>query len=151
MVTAATRVLSPVAEVVKLRTGRCGIRILTNPATGRVLFVCAMLLASLFAIRLDADAAEPDRVANSTEKRAAVPRPSKFFRRQYHVADDSFCISMVCVDFDNDGRRELLFASRKTKELQMLRATDGKVLWRKPFVGNQQSLSAYDLDGDGDF
>ena len=77
--------------------------------------------------------------------------PSKIFRTQYRKPDRSFCISQVCVDFDGDGRRELLFASRKTKQLQMLNAADGAVVWSKRLAGDQQSLSAYDLDGDGDF
>ena len=77
--------------------------------------------------------------------------PSRFFRLQYHKPDLSFCNSTVCVDFDGDGKRELLFASRKTKELQMLNAAEGTVVWRKKLAGDQQSISAYDLDRDGDF
>jgi outer membrane protein assembly factor BamB len=77
--------------------------------------------------------------------------PSRLFRHQYHKADLSFCNSSVCVDFDGDGRRELLFASRKTKQLQMLRAADGTVVWSKKLTGEQQSISAYDLDSDGEF
>ncbi len=77
--------------------------------------------------------------------------PGKLFRHEYHKPDLSFCNSSVCVDFDGDGRRELLFASRKTKLLQMLRGADGTVVWSKKLTGEQQSISAYDLDGDGDF
>lgn len=75
----------------------------------------------------------------------------KLFRRQYHKADLSFCNAQVCLDFDGNGRRELLFASRKTKQLKMLNAADGTVVWSKKLEGDSQSMSAYDLDGDGDF
>jgi outer membrane protein assembly factor BamB len=83
--------------------------------------------------------------------KVASKSPSQFFRSQYYKPDLSFCISQVCVDFDGDGRRELLFASRKTKQLQMLNADDGTIVWNKRLAGDQQSISAYDLDGDGDF
>ncbi|MCH2612545.1 MAG: FG-GAP-like repeat-containing protein [Pirellulales bacterium] len=89
---------------------------------------------------------ETPLLAQNTE-----PMPAAHFRQQYHIADDSFCNSMVCVDFNNDGQRELLFASRKTHELQMLRATDGAVIWSRKLAGDSQTLSAYDLDGDGMF
>jgi hypothetical protein len=95
--------------------------------------------------------AVPSTAVKADESAASSPSPSEFFRRQYHIADNSFCSSMVCVDFDNDGRRELLFASRKTQQLQMLRGTDGAVVWSRKLDGYQQSLSAYDLDGDGEF
>ncbi|MEQ9408203.1 MAG: PQQ-binding-like beta-propeller repeat protein [Fuerstiella sp.] len=85
------------------------------------------------------------------ERPTPATSPSVFFRWQYHKPDLSFCNSQICVDFDGDGRRELLFASRKTMELQMLRGLDGSVVWSRKLVGVQQSLSAYDLDGDGDF
>ena len=75
--------------------------------------------------------------------------PASLFRAQYHVADSSFCNVGACVDFDGDGRRELCFASRETGQLQMLRAADGRVIWSKSLAGDQQSLSAFDLDGDG--
>lgn len=74
---------------------------------------------------------------------------SKFLRLQYHKPDRSFCSSRTCVDFNGDGQRELMFASRKTKNLQMLNASDGSVIWSKKLAGFQQSISAYDLDGDG--
>ena len=76
---------------------------------------------------------------------------SRLFRSQYHKPDLSFCISPVCVDFDGDGRRELLFASRRTRQLQMLQAADGRVVWSAKLTGDQQSIAAYDLDSDGDF
>lgn len=86
---------------------------------------------------------EIDKTANKS--------PSKFFRSQYSKPDRSFCISQACADFDGNGRRELLFASRDAKQLQMLNAADGTVVWSKKLDGKQQSLSAYDLDGDEDF
>ncbi len=53
---------------------------------------------------------------------------SKFLRLQYHGPDRSFCSSRTCVDFNGDGQRELMFASWKTKNLQMLNASDGSVI-----------------------
>ena len=76
---------------------------------------------------------------------------NRLFRLQYSVDDESFCNASVCVDFDGDGKREILFASRKTKALQMLNASDGRMVWSKKLAGDQQSLSAHDLDGDGKF
>ena len=97
----------------------------------------------------------PYRVSLAVAKSAVAPQaaaPARgLFRRQYHRGDLSYCNSPVCVDFDNNGRRELLFASRKTKQLQMLNAADGAVGWSKTIEGDQQSLSAHDLDRDGDF
>jgi len=77
------------------------------------------------------------------------PPPSKLFRRQYGVFDKSFCHAQCAVDFLGNGRRQLLFASRGTGELQMLDAADGAVIWSKRLEGQQQSIAAYDLDGDG--
>jgi outer membrane protein assembly factor BamB len=74
---------------------------------------------------------------------------SKLFRHQYTIYDREFCGSEVCVDFDNDGRRELLYASRAPGKLQMLNAADGSVRWSRSLKGQQQSTSAFDLDGDG--
>ncbi|MDA1055214.1 MAG: PmoA family protein [Planctomycetota bacterium] len=74
---------------------------------------------------------------------------SKLFRHQYTVYDREFCGSEVCVDFDNDGRRELLYASRAPGKLQMLNAADGSIRWTRSLKGEQQSTSAFDLDGDG--
>ena len=89
--------------------------------------------------------------ADASKHGTSTLAASKLFRQQYHLSDVSFCIAPVCVDFDGDGRRELLFASRKTKQLQMLNAADGKLIWSQKLVGDQQSITAYDLDGDGDF
>ena len=88
-----------------------------------------------------ANAASPSQASSS----------SKFFRLQYHKADLSFCNSSVCVDFDGDGQRELLFASRLTKELRLLEAVDGTKVWSKRLAGDQQSIAAYDLNDDGTF
>lgn len=87
----------------------------------------------------------------SSSAMAEEPSASKLLRRQYYKEDLSFCNSQVCIDFDGDGRRELLFASRKTKELQMLDAADGSVIWSRKLAGDQQSNTVYNLDGDGDF
>jgi outer membrane protein assembly factor BamB len=76
---------------------------------------------------------------------------SKLFRHQYTIYDRDFCGTEVCVDFDNDGRRELLYASRATGHLQALNAADGTVRWSRVFQGKQQSTAAFDLDGDGRF
>ena len=55
------------------------------------------------------------------------------------------------MDFHGHGRRALLFASRGTKELQMLNADDGSVRWSRRLEGDQQSISVFDLNGDGNF
>jgi len=72
-------------------------------------------------------------------------------RLQYQIADPSFCHAATCVDYDDDGQREILFASRETRELQMLAAADGTVRWTKKFDEEHQSISAFDLDGDAHF
>ena len=99
------------------------------------------LAALLFAANPAAFADHPDSATS----------PQGLFRLEYQKPDLSYCNSSVCVDFDGDGIRELLFASRETDRLQMLRAADGSVLWSKTLAGDQQSISAYDLDGDSDF
>jgi len=116
--------------------------VLTNVAAG--LLVCLFALATLCPTVLAQDSSQPYRTFQKTNQ-------SVLFRRQYQIADLSFCTSQICVDFDGDGRRELLFASRRTKQLQMLNAADGSVVWSKKLGGASQSISAYDLDGDGDF
>lgn len=78
-------------------------------------------------------------------------RASDLYCHQYTLHDPDFCGVQVCVDFDSDGRRELLFASRATGELQMLRAVDGIPVWSRKLEGKQQSVTVYDLDGDGHF
>ncbi len=80
-----------------------------------------------------------------------LPKPSKCFRYHYGIRDESFCGAQVCVDFDNDGKREIAFGSRKRRGLSMLNAADGKVIWSKAFTGDYQSVSACDLNGDGTY
>ena len=96
-------------------------------------------------------AADRKVVADSAVAQPPASSIGKLFRLEYHKSDLSFCNSTVCVDFDGDGKRELLFASRKTKQLQLLNATDGTIIWSKKLAGDQQSISAFDLDHDGDF
>ena len=82
---------------------------------------------------------------------AADPAPSKggLLRIQYQRGDESFCQAGTCVDYQNNGTRGILLASRKTRELSMLEAATGKVRWTKVMAGDQQSILAYDLDRDG--
>jgi outer membrane protein assembly factor BamB len=81
----------------------------------------------------------------------APPRTSNagLLRIQYQRGDESFCQAGTCVDYQNNGRRGILLASRKTRELSMLEAATGKVRWKKVMAGDQQSILAYDLDRDG--
>jgi outer membrane protein assembly factor BamB len=103
--------------------------------------ICAVLLTASHAF-----ASEKTRVSQALPK-----SQSRLFRLQYHIDDTDFCHAGACVDFDNNGQRELLFASRKTKQLQLLNAANGTVRWSRKMQGDQQSLSAFDLDGDGLF
>ncbi|MDA1214261.1 MAG: hypothetical protein O2955_17265 [Planctomycetota bacterium] len=77
--------------------------------------------------------------------------PHGLFNFSYRLADPSFCYASCCVDVDNDGRRDLFFASRGTNHLTRLDAVTGDIVWSKPFPGQQQSLCAFDVDQDGDF
>jgi len=81
----------------------------------------------------------------------APPATSKggLLQIQYQRGDESFCQAGTCVDYQNNGRRGILLASRKTRELSMLDAATGKVRWKKVMAGDQQSILAYDLDRDG--
>ena len=74
---------------------------------------------------------------------------SGLLRIEYQRGDESYCQAGTCVDYQNNGRRGILLASRKTHELTMLDAATGKVRWTKVMVGDQQSILAYDLDRDG--
>lgn len=56
---------------------------------------------------------------------AGADLESELFRLQYHVADSSFCSAQTSVDYFDDGTRQLLFASRNTKQLQLRNAADG--------------------------
>ena len=111
-------------------------------------FSMSLLLAAMFHSTLTT---EPSRGADSPRSAVETPPPSRLFRLQYHLADPSFCNAAACVDVDNDGRRDLFFASRATGKLARLDAADGKPIWSKPLDGDQQSISAFDLDGDGKF
>jgi outer membrane protein assembly factor BamB len=88
---------------------------------------------------------------NLTGQRVTRPLSSTLFRHQYTIYDRSFCGAQACVDFDDNGSRELLYASRETGNLQLLNAADGTVRWSKKFKGEQQTVSVYDLDRDGQF
>ena len=112
-----------------------------------------LMLAGFLSVVLTAtsSAADLNHVVDTGKSRKALQSSRRLFVRQYHKPDLSFCNSAVCVDFDNDGRREIMFASRRTKELQMLNAAEGSVIWSRKFVGDQQSIMACDLDGDGKF
>lgn len=76
---------------------------------------------------------------------------SQLFRHQYTLFDRDYCAAQVCVDFDDDGQRELIFASRATGRIQMLRAADGQVEWGRELRGKQQSAAAFDVNADGEF
>ena len=86
-----------------------------------------------------------------TGQRVTRPIASRLFRHQYTIYDREFCGAQVCADFDNDGQRELLYASRDTGNLQQLKAADGTIVWSRKLPGQQQSVSAFDLDSDGRF
>jgi hypothetical protein len=92
----------------------------------------------------------PDRPLNVKHLKSAVDGSARsLFRRQHQTLDRSFCQAQCCVDFLGDGRRELLFASRGTRAIQMLDAASGAVRWSRVLEGEQQSIAAYDLQGDG--
>ena len=108
---------------------------------------CAAVLWVISCIACtSAQGAEP-----STGDRVTRAVKSKLFSHQYTIYDSDFCGAQVCVDFDDDGCRELLYASRATGNLQLLNAADGTVQWSRQLEGKQQSVSAYDLDQDGKF
>ena len=100
----------------------------------------SVLIAAMGSLTVHAD--EADRTSS---------KPVGLLRLQYQITDPSFCHAATCVDYDGDGTREILFASRETRALQMLSAADGSLVWSKKLDGKQQSLSAFDLDGDGGF
>ncbi|QDT95946.1 FG-GAP-like repeat-containing protein [Gimesia aquarii] len=113
----------------------------------RLVLMTVMALLSVIETSISLADSESDiKSGNNTRLQSTT---SKFFQLEYIKPDLSFCNAQICVDFDNDGQREILFASRKTKKLQMLNASNGSVIWSKKLAGSQQSISAYDLDGDG--
>ena len=104
------------------------------------------LLAALILVQADLSADE-----KLTGVRVTRPLKSSLFQHQYTIYDKSFCGAQACVDFDGDGKRELLYASRETGNLQLLNAADGTVRWSTKLPGQQQTVSVFDLDRDGDF
>lgn len=136
---------------------------LTNGAAGSLdhyaCFACSVvqngqeqwMYYSAGAARTDGPYRVSVAVAESVDSTAQDSVCRSLFRHEYRKSDLSFCNASVCVDFDNNGTRELVFASRKTGQVQMLRAADGAVMWSRDLAGDQQSLSAFDLDQDGDF
>ena len=70
-----------------------------------------------------------------TGERVTRPLASKLFRHQYTIYDPSFCGAQACVDFDGNGTRELLYASRETGNLQLLNAADGTIRWSRTLAG----------------
>ena len=90
-----------------------------------------------------ADLAEP-----IVQNPAFYPAETKLFRYQYGIREANFTLVQSCVDFDNDGQRELVYGSRTHKSCHLLRASDGTVLWSTPMGCECQSISAHDLDGD---
>ncbi len=76
------------------------------------------------------------------------PAETKLFRYQYGIRESMFTLVQSCVDFDDDGQRELVYGSRTHKTCHLLRAADGTVLWSTPLPGQCQSISAHDLNGD---
>lgn len=95
-------------------------------------------------------AADADDLA--PELAATRPVPSKLFRDQYgfHQPGEHL-LAGTCVDLDNDGSREFVYASRKTRKLHLIRAADGQVLSSENVPGEHQSISVHDLDGDGTY
>lgn len=67
-------------------------------------------------------AAQPGEPPTAVEEVSLGVSAGGLFRAQYRVGDPSFCHASACVDVDNDGERDLFFASRGTKALSRLRA-----------------------------
>ena len=105
-----------------------------------------ILILSFNSVQNGLLAAEPQ-----TGQRVVRPIHSKLFRHQYSIYDLDFCASQVCADFDNDGRRELIYASRDSGLIQQLDAADGTVRWSRHLPGQQQSTMAFDVNHDGRF
>ena len=85
------------------------------------------------------------------EDPAASPPPSRLFSRQYSINEPGYLIGQVCADLDNDGKREIVYSSRGTKMVHLLRASDGAALWSTRIQSDHQSIMAYDLDSDGSY
>ena len=102
-----------------------------------------------FNLKGRADAAATDDVnVPIVQAPAFDPPESKLFRYQYGIRESMFTLVQSCVDFDNDGQRELVYGSRTRKTCHLLRAPDGMVLWSTPLPGQCQTISAHDLNGD---
>ena len=56
---------------------------------------------------------------------ASHPARSKLFRYQWGVKHPGFLLGQICADLDNDGRREIFYSSRGTKQTLLLSAADG--------------------------
>jgi outer membrane protein assembly factor BamB len=89
--------------------------------------------------------------AASQAGKSALVKKSKYFHYQHGISDPGFCDAELCVDFNNDGRRGIVFGSRSNKNLTLINASDGQVIWQKKLKGNSQISTAYDVDGDGYF
>ena len=95
------------------------------------------------------DAKEKHPAGPVVQPPAFYPEATRLFRYQYGIREDEFTLVQSCVDFDNDGERELVYGSRTNRACSLLRASGGTVLWTTPAAGLCQSISAHDLDGDG--
>ena len=80
---------------------------------------------------------------------ASYPPPGRLLRMQYSIQEPGFLMAQVCADVDNDGAREVVYASRGTGYTHLLRASDGTAKWGGKIPGDHQSIMAYDLDSDG--
>lgn len=87
----------------------------------------------------------------TVEDAAARPAPGKLFRDQYGFSQPGYLLAGTCVDLDNDGSREIIYASRKDKRVRLLRAADGAELWSIRVPSNHESIAVHDVDGDGRF
>ena len=100
----------------------------------------------------DADTKDANKKSPATpvvQSPVFYPQPTKLFRYQYGIRETDFTLVQSCVDFDNDGQRELVYGSRTNQACSLIRASDGEALWTTPLPGHCQSISAHDLDGDG--
>jgi hypothetical protein len=82
---------------------------------------------------------------------AGYTPPSALLRTQYSIQEPGFLIAQICADVNNDGTRNVVYASRGTGKTHLLRAADGSVVWSRTIPGDHQSIMAHDLDGDKDY
>lgn len=99
------------------------------------------------------DAAPSQKPAGSlvVDDPAAHPSPGKFLSYLYGISDQGYVLADTCVDYFNNGKRKLLHASRATKSLSMIEASDGRAVWSEPIAGDHQSLCAVNPTGGGEF